>query len=167
MGSTVKDWTPSKPAHCGIGAAQDPLQFNRKSSPRFPNALGRRCAYALAVGLRKNVTIGLSPEEFLRVQGAAAVAGVPVTTYLKWLLRGGMAGDGMGRQMTAVLEGLDAISIAVARLSSTPEARPALPAQGHLVAQRDVITTRLGARGVPSSTIRQVDAVLDELEAGR
>ncbi len=46
----------------------------------------------MAMGLRKNVTIGLSPEEFLRVQGAAAVAGVPVTTYLKWLLRGGVEG---------------------------------------------------------------------------
>jgi hypothetical protein len=36
----------------------------------------------LAAGFRKNVTISLSPEEFLRVQGATAVAGVPVTTYL-------------------------------------------------------------------------------------
>lgn len=121
----------------------------------------------MAMGLRKNVTIGLSPEEFLRVQGAAAVAGVPVTTYLKWLLRGGVAGDGMGRQMAAVLERLDAIGVAVARLSSTPEARPAMPAPGHLVAQRDVLATRLRARGVPSGTIRQVNAVLDELEAGR
>lgn len=43
------------------------------------------------------MTIGLSPEEFLRVQGAAAIAGVPVTIYLKWLLRGGVAVDGMGR----------------------------------------------------------------------
>lgn len=121
----------------------------------------------MAVGLRKNVTIGLSPEEFLRVQGAAAVAGVPVTTYLKWLLRGGVAGDGMGRQMTAVLEHLDALSVAVARLSSTPEAPSAMPAQGRPVAQREVLVTRLRERGVPSSTIRQVEAVLDELEARR
>lgn len=121
----------------------------------------------MAMGLRKNVTIGLSLEEHLRVQGAAAVAGVPVTTYLKWLLRGGAAGDRMGGHTTAVLDRLDAISVAVARLSSTPEARPAMPAQGHLVAQRDVIATRLKERGVPSSTIRQVNAVLDDLEAGR
>jgi hypothetical protein len=69
--------------------------------------------------------------------------------------------------MAAVLERLDAISVAVARLSSTPEAWPAMPAQRHLVAQRNVIATRLKERGVPSSTIRQVNAVLDDLEAGR
>ena len=80
----------------------------------------------MAVGLRKNVTIGLSPEECLRVQGAAAVAGVPVVTYLKWLLRGGAAVDGMGGHTTAVLERLDAISVAIARLSSLPEGRAVL-----------------------------------------
>lgn len=121
----------------------------------------------MAVGLRKNVTIGLSLEEHLRVQGAAAVAGVPVTTYLKWLLRGGVAGDDMGRQMAAVLERLDAIGVAIANLPGPSNARPATPAQGRLVAQREVFATRLKERGVPSSTIRQVNAVLDELEAGR
>jgi hypothetical protein len=121
----------------------------------------------MRVGLRRNVTIGLSQGEYLRVQGAAAVAGVPVATYLKWLLRGGAAVDGMGGHTTAVLERLDAISVAIARLSSPSEARRATPAQGHLVAQREVIAVRLKERGVPSSTIRQVNAVLDELEAGR
>lgn len=121
----------------------------------------------MAVGLRKNVTIGLSLEEHLRVQGAAAVAGVPVTTYLKWLLRGGVAGDGMGRQMTAVLERLDALGVAIANLPRPSDARPATPAQGRLIAQREVFATRLKERGVPSSTIRQVNAVLDELEARR
>jgi len=113
------------------------------------------------------VTIGLSPEEFLRVQGAAAVAGVPVTTYLKWLLRGGVPWDGMGQQMAAVLERLDAIGVAIANLPRPLDARPAMPAQGRLVAQRGVFATRLRRRGVPSSTIRQVEAVLDELEARR
>lgn len=119
----------------------------------------------MAVGLRKNVTIGLSLEEHLRVQGAAAVAGVPVTTYLKWLLRGGVAGDDMGRQMTAVLERLDALGVAIVNLSGPREIRPAPLAP--LASQREVIATRLKERGVPSSTIRQVNAVLDELEAGR
>lgn len=119
----------------------------------------------MRVGLRRNVTIGLSPGEYQRVQGAAAVAGVPVATYLKWLLRGGVAADGMGRQMTAVLERLDALGVAIANLSGPREIRPAPPAP--LASQREVIATRLKQRGVPSSTIRQVNAVLDELEAGR
>jgi len=101
------------------------------------------------------------------VQGAAAIAGVPLATYLKWLLRGGMAVDGMGRQMTAVLERLDAIGVAIANLPGPSDARPATPVQGRLVAHREVFVTRLKERGVPSTTIRQVNAVIDELEAGR
>lgn len=130
-------------------------------------ARDRGCAYAMRVGLRRNVTIGLSQGEYLRVQGAAAIAGVPVTTYLKWLLRGGVPWDGMGQQMAAVLERLDAIAVAIANLPGPSDARPAAPVQGRLVAQREVFATRLKERGVPSSTIRQVNAVLDELEAGR
>ncbi|MGH8737045.1 MAG: hypothetical protein ACREVC_06785 [Burkholderiales bacterium] len=117
------------------------------------------------MGLRRNVTIGLSPEEYLRVQGAAAVAGVPLATYLKWLLRGGTPSDGMGRQMIEVLERLDMIGVAIARLSGPSGTRP--PMLAPLVASRDVFATRLQERGIPSSTIRQVNAVLDELEAGR
>ena len=95
--------------------------------------------------MRKKVTIGFSPDEYLRVQGASAVAGVPVATYLKWLLQGGSPGDTPGRHMTTILERLDALSTGVAKL-------------------REAITAKLRQRGVPSSTIRQVTAVLDELE---
>jgi hypothetical protein len=78
----------------------------------------------LRTGLRKNVAIGFSPEEFLRLKGAAALARMPVSTYVKWLL-------------------------------------------GSPVSQRELISKNLKERGIPSSTIRQVDIVLDELEKGR
>jgi hypothetical protein len=114
--------------------------------------------------MRKNVTIGFSPDEFLRVQGASAAAGVPVATYLKWLLQGGSPGDTLGRHMTAILERLDALSTGVAKLSLPPNVRPGLHAHTPGVPLREAITAKLHQRGFPSSTIRQVTAVLDELE---
>jgi len=48
----------------------------------------------LRTALRKNVAIGFSPEEFLRLKGAAALARMPVSTYVKWLLQGSPV-DGM------------------------------------------------------------------------
>ena len=84
--------------------------------------------------MRRNVTIGFSPQEFLRLHGAAAVAQMPVSSYVKWLLRG--SPDGVNGNMSVILSRLDEIFVAIARR----------------------------ARGLPSSTIRQVTAVLDELE---
>ena len=114
--------------------------------------------------MRKKVTIGFSPEEFLRVQGASAAAGVPVATYLKWLLQGGSPGDTPGRHMTTILERLDALSTGVAKLSVPPDVRPGLHAHTPGMPPREAITAKLRQRGVPSSTIRQMIAVLDELE---
>lgn len=114
--------------------------------------------------MRKNVTIGFSPDEFLRVQGAAALAGVPVATYLKWLLQGGSPADAVGRHMTAILERLDALGVALAKLSAPAERRPAPQTHTPTVPPREAISAKLRERGVPSSTIRQVTAVLDELE---
>ena len=114
------------------------------------------------MSMRKNVTIGFAPDEFLRIQGAAAVAGVPVTRYVKWLLSGSSPSDAVTRNMKAILERLDAISAGVARLPAEP--RGGLPL-APVMAPRDAIATKLKERGVPSSTIRQVNAVLDELEA--
>ena len=105
--------------------------------------------------MRKNVTIGFSPDEFLRLQGAAAVAGAPVTTYVKWLLTGGSPADAASRHMSAVLERLDAIGAAIARLPT--EAKPGLPPRMPVIAPRDSITAKLRERGIPSSTIRQVN----------
>lgn len=116
------------------------------------------------MSMRKNVTIGFAPDEFLRIQGAAAVAGVPVATYVKWLLSGGSPADAVTRHIKAILERLDAISAGVARLPAEP--RAGLP-QPPVMAPRDAITAKLKERGVPSSTIRQVTSVLDELEARR
>ena len=62
------------------------------------------------MGLRKNVAIGFSPEEFLRLKGAAALAQMPVSTYVKWLLQGspvdGMSGSTI-RQVDIVLDELE------------------------------------------------------------
>lgn len=102
----------------------------------------------------------------MRLQGAAAVARMPVATYLKWLLRGSPV-DGMSKHMTAILAHLDEISVAIARLSGSPETPRWRATAAPLMAPRDLITKKLQKRGIPSSTIRQVNAVLDELEAGR
>ena len=114
--------------------------------------------------MRKNVTIGFSPDEFLRIQGAAAVAGVPVATYVKWLLNGKSSADAVGRHMTAILERLDALSVGIAKSSGSAEGRPGVPPKAAFVAPRESITAKLKARGIPSNTIRQVNIVLDELE---
>jgi len=114
--------------------------------------------------MRTKVTIGFSPDEFLRVQGASAVAGVPVATYLKWLLQGGSPGDTPGRHMTTILERLDALSTGLAKLSVPPNVRPGPQAHTSVMPPREAITAKLRQRGVPSSTIRQVIVVLDDLE---
>src|SRR6266513_901164 len=114
--------------------------------------------------MRKNVTIGFSPDEFLRVQGVSAAAGVPVATYLKWVLQGGSPGDTLGRHMTAILERLDTLSTGVAKLSVPPDVRRGPQAHTSVMPPREAITSKLRQRGVPSSTIRQGIVVLDDLE---
>lgn len=114
--------------------------------------------------MRKNVTIGFSEPEFLRVQGAAAVAGMPVSTYLKWMLQG--SPDSVSH-FGVVLSRLDEICVAIARLSSSPAAPATNPLRARAVASRELIEEKLRARGMPSSTIKQVSAVLDDLEADR
>jgi hypothetical protein len=114
--------------------------------------------------MRKNVTIGFSPDEFLRIQGAAAVAGAPVATYVKRLLNGKSSADPVGRHMTAILERLDALSVGIARFSGPREGQNGVATNSQVVAPRESITAKLKARGIPSSTIRQVNIVLDELE---
>jgi len=114
--------------------------------------------------MRKNVTIGFSPDEFLRMQGAAAVAGVPLATYVKWLLNGAGPADAVSRHMSAILDRLDAISVGIAKLPISAEVRRGLSAQLPVVSPRESLTAKLKERGMPSSTIRQVNMVLDELE---
>ena|SRR5712691_3598154 len=115
---------------------------------------------------RRNVTIGLSEDEFLRLQGAAALARMPVSTYLKWLLQGSPV-DGMGRNVNAIFAQLNEISVAIAKLSSSPPAQSRAPVQGPPITQRELLRKNLKERGFPSSTIRQVDITLDEMEKSR
>src|SRR6266545_246232 len=97
---------------------------------------------------RKNVTIGFSSDEYLRLQDAAAIAKMPVSTYVKWLLRGSPV-DGTSRNMSAVLAQLDEISAAIARLSESPPAQPRAPVLGPPLAQRELFRKLLPDRGIP------------------
>ena len=119
--------------------------------------------------MRKNVTIGLSPAEFIRVQGAAAVANMPIATYLKWLLRGGAPHDDTARGIGSVLQRLDQLGIAIARLPRCYHAsvRPAAtvtppPVSDGPPVSREAVERSLRDRGIPASTIRQLFMVLDE-----
>lgn len=116
--------------------------------------------------LRKNVTIGFSPDEYLRLQGAAAIARMPVSTYVKWLLRGSPV-DGASRHMSAILASLDEIRVALAKLSESPPAQPRTPVKGSPITHREQFRQLMRDRGIPSSTIRQVDITLDEMENSR
>ena len=106
--------------------------------------------------MRKNVTIGFSEDEILRLQGAAAMARMPVATYLRWLIRGD-AQDRWGPTLSAILERLDKVVTAVANLSFPTESQPAARPQLPLVELREVFATKLKERGIPSSTIRPGD----------
>src|SRR5438309_1791209 len=111
--------------------------------------------------MRKNVTIGFSDDEILRLQGAAAMARMPLATYLRWLIRGD-AQDRWGKALSAILERLDEVVTAIANLprESHPAARPQLP----LGESRELFATKMRQRGIPSSTIRQVMITLEQLE---
>src|SRR6266704_2725564 len=96
--------------------------------------------------MRRNVTIGFSEEEILRLQGAAAMARMPLATYLRWLIRGD-AQDRWGKTLAAILERLDRVVTAIANLSpptqSQPAARPPLP----LGESRELFATTMKERG--------------------
>ena len=67
-------------------------------------------------------------------------------------------------RMSAILAQLDEISVAIARLSG---AQPSAPVQGPPIAQRELLRKNLKERGIPSSTIRQIDITRDEMEKSR
>jgi hypothetical protein len=87
--------------------------------------------------MRKNVTIGFSPPEFMRFQGAAAAARMPIASYVKWSLQGSPV-DSVSRNTTLILDRLDEINVTIARLSSAPDARP-VPVRVPRIAAREVI----------------------------
>src|SRR5205807_3782727 len=94
--------------------------------------LPRRCSE-----MRKNVTIGFSDDEILRLQGAAAMARMPLATYLRWLIRGD-AQDRWGKTLAAILEHLDEIAAATANLSFPMEPQPAARRQLPLGESREL-----------------------------
>jgi hypothetical protein len=113
--------------------------------------------------MRKNVTIGFSEDEILRLQGAAAMARMPLATYLRWLIRGD-AQDRWGKTLAAILERLDRVVTAVANLSPPTQSQPAARPQLPLGELRELFATKMKERGIPSSTIRQVMITLEQME---
>ena len=107
----------------------------------------------------KVLSVRLSDAEDARIRGAAAITGMPVSAYVKWLITNGRTGTQSDAEM--ILRRLDEIAAAVANVRSVQ--LPAAPRPSALPA-RSSIVVGLKERGVPSSTIRQVEAVLDELE---
>ena len=96
----------------------------------------------------------------MRLQGAAAIAQMPISTYLKWLLQADTPAGAESRSTAVILERLDQIAAAMAKLVSAPQARPVNTKAADLSLDAELISGKLRDRGLPSSTIRQVIAVL-------
>ena len=108
--------------------------------------------------MAKVISMRLTDAEEARVRGAAALTGLSTSAYLKWLLINGKSGTVDHNEM--VLRRLDELGLQLARLAGVERqpagARSAAP-------DRTAIVRGLKERGVPSSTIRQVEAVLDHV----
>ena len=107
----------------------------------------------------KVISLRLSDAEEARVRGAAALTGLSTSAYLKWLLVNGKSGTQDLNEI--VLRRLDELGVAIARLTAQDRAAP--PARSGGVVDKALIARGLKERGVPSSTIRQVEAVLDHV----
>jgi hypothetical protein len=107
----------------------------------------------------KVISLRLSDAEEARVQSAAALTGLSTSAYLKWLLVNGKSGTQDLDEL--VLRKLDELGVAIARLGAQDRTAP--PARARAVLDKAVIARGLKDRGVPSSTIRQVEAVLDHV----
>ena len=110
--------------------------------------------------MSKVISLRLSDADDARLKGAAAITGLSVSAYLKWLVSNGKTGTQNDTEM--LLRRFDDLAAAIANSGAiTREDRvvtlASLPA-------RDALTRQLKERGVPSSTIRQVEAAMDELE---
>ena len=107
----------------------------------------------------KVISVRLSDAEEARIRGAAAISGMPISVYLKWLITNGRTGTQNDAEL--ILRRLDDIATAVANLRAAPS--PARMSVIGSMPAKSAIAARLRERGVPSSTIRQVEAVLDDL----
>ena len=110
--------------------------------------------------MSKVVSVRLSDAEDARIKGAAAITGLSVSAYLKWLVTNGKMGTQNDTEM--VLRRIDDVAAAIANFESSTTERRVVPLVG--LPARSAIVSRLKERGMPSSTIRQVEATLDELE---
>ena len=108
----------------------------------------------------KVISMRLSDAEETRVRSAAALTGLSTSAYLKRLLINGKNGDHNDND-EMILRRLDEIGVAVARLAHVAPAAAVHSASDAY--DRAAVVHGLKDRGVPSSTIRQVEAVLDEL----
>lgn len=105
------------------------------------------------------ISLRLNDADEVRLSGAAAVNGVSLSAYIKWLIGSGRSSIESGMGM--VLHRLDDLAVSMADVRAALGDSKPLPALD--LPPRTVIATRLKERGLPSSTIRQVEAVLDEL----
>jgi len=117
--------------------------------------------------MRKNITIGFTPAEYMRLQGAAALSDVPLATYVKMLIQQ-RQDDPAASLNKLVLDRLGELLASVERLGSDQHRRATSP--GALLPTMqlsEVMSDKLRERGVPSSTIRQVVAVINQVQQSR
>ena len=111
--------------------------------------------------MARTISVRLSDAEDARIRGAAAITGLSVSAYFKWLVSNGKTGTQNDTEM--ILRRLDDVATAIANISTaTKEEERVVPLVG--LPARSAVVSRLRERGLPSSTIRQVEAALDELE---
>ena len=82
---------------------------------------------------------------------------MPLSAYLKWLVSQGRTQS----DTELIMRRLDALGDAIASMSSSAP-RDGTPKVG--LPARDAFIARLRERGIPSSTIRQIEAVWDEAD---
>jgi hypothetical protein len=107
----------------------------------------------------KVLSLRLNDADEVRLSGAAAVNGVSLSAYIKWLIGSGRSGIESGMGM--VLHRLDDLVVSMEDIRAVIGDHKPAPVLD--LPPKAVIAGRLKERGVPSSTIRQVEAVLDEL----
>jgi hypothetical protein len=108
----------------------------------------------------RTISLRLSDADDARIRGAAAVTGLSVSAYLKWLVSNGKSGTQNDSEI--ILRRLDDLLTAIANISTAPREGRVAPLVG--LPARSALVNQLRERGLPSSTIRQVEAVLDDLE---
>jgi len=106
------------------------------------------------------ISVRLTDAEQARIRGAAAITGLSASAYLKWLVTNAKTGTQNDTEM--ILRRLDSVATAIANIGAESRDERVAPVVG--LPARSAIVNRLKERGLPSSTIRQVEAALDEIE---